>query len=85
MISSNKTKPILGTLCPSGHLNDPAIKKAYKGCSIYSYKDSKKKKQLVMLDQDFYVKYGTQEAMGCRHKTNLEMRYNLRFEKKVGE
>ena len=81
----NKIKSILGTFCPSWHFSDPSLKKKYLGCSIYTYYDSNKRRQFVMLDNDFYVKYGTKEALNARHRTNLEIRYNLQFVRKIDE
>ena len=72
-------KPIMAGSCPAGPLTDPALKEAYKGCSVYSYYDQSKRRQLVMFDKNTRVRHGTKEAHAARNKTNMELRYTLQL------
>lgn len=78
-------KSILAPFCPCGVMNEPSLKKMYKGCSIYEYYDSDNMKKYVMLDSDFNVRFGTNEVMEMKNKTNIEIKYDLYLVRKIDE
>jgi hypothetical protein len=82
---ANVGKPIMAGACPTGPLTDPALKEAYKGCSIYSYYDQSRRRQYVMFDKNTRVRHGTKEAQRARNKTNMELMYTLQHVRSIDE
>jgi len=73
----------MGTMCPSGALNDDSVVAAYNGCSIFCYYENGTRRQYVMIDPFGNVKFGTTEALNTGRKEKLMEKYNLELVRNI--
>ena len=78
-----KGKPIMAGSIPHPS-NEPSYIDMYKGCSIYSYKDSQEALRLVMFDKHNCVRHGMSEVCSIGSKALLEKMYNLELVREIG-